>query len=219
MDLPFWAKVKADLLVAFLAGVLPQQTDFASLTVVDAGRLSVPSGWIVADEPYLMKPAAPLAPQVAPGHYPVRLVVFEYPSGDRRVGLAQIVFSEAAVEHWSFASTAEEPLETLSDGELVGYGVDGGMGAFIDQANLPALMAIGEADDEFSEITRRAYENYQATFAWTDFPLGPDGQNMIVFTAGVGDGFYWTYIGWDVEGRPVTFVTDFGLEQFADKQD
>jgi hypothetical protein len=218
LTVPFWAKVKTEVLAAFLAGALPSDASHLSgVKIVEAGRLSAPSGWIVAGEPYLRGMPAALSPRVPPGDYPVRLVVFEFPSGDKRVGLAQVVVSDSPVARWAFAGTTAEPIEDVPEGEIIGFDVDGGMAAFIDLANAPALLAVGAEDEDYSDLTRVAYENYQHTFAWANYPLGANsGQNLVLFSAGAGDGFYWTYVGLDADGQVASFVTDFFLATLSE---
>ena len=50
------------------------------------------------------------------------------------------------------------------------------------------------------------------TWGWANICPEPDTtSNVIVFSSGLGDGAYLTYVGYDADAVPVCFTTDFAL--------
>ena len=64
----------------------------------------------------------------------------------------------------------------------------------------------------FDVIADEMDKTYVDTWSWADVTLDPEtGLNIVVFSTGMGDGLYASYIGFDEGGRVAALVTDFGL--------
>src|SRR5688572_18066202 len=123
--------VTSDKLTVDLQSLL----DTVDLEAVSAGELHLPTGRIVAGDPFFVTDNKPFKTAVTPGNYPVKLLIFKVEEDHYRVAFAKIQFSDLPATHWTLALTediTEEDVKTLKQGEFFGYGVDAGMGCFTD---------------------------------------------------------------------------------------
>ncbi|WP_343951021.1 DUF4241 domain-containing protein [Nonomuraea longicatena] len=151
-----------------------------------AGTLRVPTGELVACDPYTVSDAKPFAVRVPPGHYPVMLtVVGEGAPAQGRVAAAWLVIDDAPVISWELATRPGEDVRTLPDGEAFCFAVDTGMACFVDRAAADGLAYLGEPDSRLPEVRDHVAE--------VDEPAS--GANLIAFTSGWGDGAYPVWIG------------------------
>jgi hypothetical protein len=221
-DAPRWLEQLAD------GSILDELVE----TEVEA--LKLPSGRVVACDPLVfLRGADPFARRVEPGTYAVS--VGQIPGGENAYALLR--FSKAKVARWEVARCpGEEDVEGWP-----GYGVDSGIGCFVDQDTVERHL---DEEDAIGErvATKVAEEGvdpadpvaYQEAFQKHRAALGADPLaeldaqlqkmafaatvlererkgNLIAFRAGTGDGVYASFWGLDAEGRPVCLVTDFGL--------
>lgn len=122
-----------DLLRAFTNGLRGQNYsgDAFSIQVEQIGELLVTSGSIVACDPLWLQ-TAPQAytTRVPPGHYPILLSIAN--SIVNWVACAQLRLNEQEVVRWEMALRPGQDPSTLKPGSFFGYGVDAGMGCFLD---------------------------------------------------------------------------------------
>jgi hypothetical protein len=78
------------------------------------------------------------------GRFAVQLALART-ANDERVGFARVVFSEARIAYWELALLPGQKQLALKDSSFYCYGVDGGMGAFIDSVANHRLAAKGPA--------------------------------------------------------------------------
>jgi hypothetical protein len=185
-----------------------QGRKFAKGTVElrDAGTVSVTSGVIAVGDPS-SRIDKPLARTVPPGRYPVVASVAHLSASDeRRVAAAMVRFSDRPIVSWEPALPRGEDPATLEPGQYFGYGVDGGIACFADEALLPALDF-----DTWEKTIMPAIEraDSKGLCAATEIELG--GGNVVAFTTGAGDGFYVSFWGLDDSGQPVALVTEFRI--------
>jgi Protein of unknown function (DUF4241) len=181
------------------------------------GTLNVPSGQLIACDPFLMGPSfPPFLREVAPGHYPVEVSIAHLlagvpPEADQRIALACLRLGDEIPVRWEIALTPGQDLATSKDGEYFGYGVDAGTGCFIDALAAKVLLAKFAAEEEYyNRIIDAMQQNYVPTRAWTDLVLDQGaGLNLIAFYTGFGDGYYPSYWGIDAGGAVACLVTDF----------
>ena len=162
---------------------------------VIAGRLSLPSGRIVADGA-LAGDAQPLADRAAPGAYPVFVTVARFPDTPfDQVALATVVVSDAPTVSWARRST---------------IAVDGGTAAFTSAEGLEALTRLTQGSGRTDPVGL-AFDSLTAhDDVITEFPIG-DGLDLALFSSGYGDGGYDVYVGLDREGKPTRYVIDFAI--------
>lgn len=201
--------------------------DTAGLHEVPIGKLHLPTGRIVAGDPFLMSDNKPFKTRVTPGNYPVKLLIHKVGDNHYRVAFAKIQFSASEVTSWTLALTEDvtaEEIRSLKKGEYFGYGVDAGLGCFTDfETNSMFTAAL---DNFYKEDTKRNY--YDDLLAqefkmfsgqhplsreigdWNNhFPKKGGDHNVIMFASGWGDGYYATYWGSDSRGEIVELITDF----------
>jgi hypothetical protein len=81
----------------------------------------------------------------------------------------------------------------------------------MDESTRIGLEARCETDPEyFLTIISEMRKTYVPTWSWAHIlPSGESDLNLIVFSAGNGDGAYPTYLGLSPAGHEVVVVTDF----------
>lgn len=187
-------------------------------SVVDAGQLVLPSGRVVACDPGdfdLPSRCLPLARSVAPGSYPVRLAVVAYPHHSgvtvERVACAMLWLSDAAPVRWEMALWPEQRAADLEPGHFFGYGVDTGLGCFVDATAVERMD--GDAGEQlYFERLLPALERDDRTLHGVALPLdGEPAATLVAFSTGYGDGVYPSYWGFDAAGAACRLATDFQM--------
>lgn len=187
-----------------------------SLSVVPGGELWLPTGRVVACDPFLHLGSGDVEPftaEVAPGRYRVDAAVATITRpGDEpadtphtRVAAARLVIREGPAAGWGLALKPGQDLAELAEDEFFGYGVDAGTGCFYDAA----------ADREFPACEGDEGPLWDA-FEQSSWSPGPHritapetGHTLVAFSSGWGDGAYPTWVGRDADGEITAFVTDF----------
>lgn len=181
------------------------------------GELVLPSGRIVAcdpgdfDMPSLCHAFVDACP---PGRYPTDIALVHQenkaPEYDR-VACMRVQFSAAVPVRWQLALLPGQDASTLQPGEFFGYGVDAGLGCFVDAAWLEALDGeVGEAlyfDTLLPALTAQSTNDN-----WAHLIVEPvSGATLVACSSGYGDGSYASYWGIDAAGERCWLVTDFAL--------
>lgn len=180
------------------------------------GGLNVQTGRVIAaDALASAREARPFVNEFPHGEFPVELAVARYDDGgnDERVAFARIKFSDAPPARWEGAlSEGEDPSE-LEEGELFGYGVDSGRGAFLDTRGQAELVDFLENEaDPYDQLEDALEKSYRDTRDWLLWQR--NGATVAFFSSGLGDGFYPSFIGYDADGAICRLVTDFGLVEW-----
>lgn len=178
------------------------------------GELRMTTGRLVAGDPSSTD-LEPLAQTIPAGYYPVYTVVATpAPPADpgwARVLGAMLKITAQPPVTWKLATWPGQHTETLNEGEVFCYGVDAGLGCFMDEA--AARIQSKNLDDDIDEYWDRQLDklsSYTAGFA--NILLDEtNGLNMIMFPSGWGDGCYASYWGYDANQQLCCIVTDFGL--------
>jgi Protein of unknown function (DUF4241) len=193
--------------------------------VLDAGTLQLATGRLVAVDPFLgpdlERYAVPFTTTAAPGRYPVRL------SSSRREGLrkpttpspagpvaaVKLTVRDDPVVAWELALQPGEDPATLRPGEIPGFVVDSGTGSFLDASAVAALRRLGDPGPDWkqdSELDKIIPEllHQGAVNVVVDPALG---LNAVVFSCGLGDGVYPTWVGRTSTGELACFVADLEL--------
>lgn len=194
---------RLDLL--FTAGTRYRSPDHgwtATVEVREAGTVRLPSGRLVVTDPGWLKfQKDSLTVPVAPGEYAVRLAIVRFADDPDhvRTAAAKLVIADEPVTTWELALCDGQDPRLLGDGQFYGFGVDAGMGCFVDAEALAAITDIVE-------------EDYEALLGASDEAtevIDPaSGANLIAFSSGWGDGSYPIWIGRTHDGRVACFVAD-----------
>jgi hypothetical protein len=172
------------------------------------GTIAVPSGRIVVCDPSDGKTGRrPLARAVPPGTYPVTISVGRLDAiEEQRVAAAMVRFSARPVARWEAAANEGDDPATLKAGQYFGYGVDAGIGCFVD-----AGTAAGLTFDVWDAKVLTAVLAADPKALCGAAEVAIDGGNLVAFTTGAGDGIYASFWGLDPQGEPVVLVTEFRI--------
>lgn len=136
-------RAHADLALAFRDGARVVERDGRALAirVVHAGDLDVPTGRIIACDPFWLANAPPPYTAVVPaGRHGVFLSIADY-GDDRRVACALLRCGAGDAVRWEMAVVPGQDPATLEPGQLFAYGVDAGTGCFVDEAVAESWLA------------------------------------------------------------------------------
>jgi Protein of unknown function (DUF4241) len=185
--------------------------------VVTVGKLNLPSGKVVACDPYFCANAVPFSWTVPPGTYEVELCIINSQEWGQRIALARILVKPGRVVAF------ERAVKEFTDSN--DYFVDSGTGSFIDELTCQALA------DVFTKYYRSNPQgNYYTDVLAAEFKMSainpqdpndigkwnlhylPDSaSNVAMFASGLGDGFFGSFWGVDEDGEILSLVTDFKI--------
>jgi hypothetical protein len=181
---------------------------------VDIGQLNIVEGKIIACDPLLFYEDKPFDTNFPIGKYPVELAIAKV-NGDERVGFSRIKFSNSVPESWTIAVSEEQDISTLKPGDIFGYGIDSGTGAFMDiSGGKEFLNFLSEEENNHTKIIDEIQKTYSHTRSWLLWTK--NGFDVAMFSSGWGDGLYASYIGFDKDKNICRLVTDFGLLEWED---
>ena len=125
------------------------------------------------------------------------------------VACAMLRIKDELPKTWTLATVAGQSKDVERGGDMVGYGVDCGVGCFADLDVMRALIDSCETFDRFKEAADKSRSIWPD---WLDYSIGVEPcTNIIVFSSGEGDGVYPSYFGHDADGDIVCLATDFGI--------
>ncbi|WP_142407262.1 DUF4241 domain-containing protein, partial [Bacillus altitudinis] len=165
------------------------------------GNIEITSGHIVACDPFVSEGDQSFTRKITLGKYPIILVVKRLESGDERVAYAMIKFTNELAIEWELATRIGQELNQLKEDEFFGYGVNTGMGCYMDAESAIYLQAYEDKrykeDNDFyfyEEFAEVIEQNYKLTWDWlvTRFH---DKVDISMFTTGFGDGMYPSFWG------------------------
>ncbi|MDP9263545.1 MAG: DUF4241 domain-containing protein [Acidobacteriota bacterium] len=181
-----------------------------SVSIRNIGELWVPTGRIVACDPFVFAETLSFPQTIIPGKYPVMLSIAVL-ENDQRTGCAMLKLSDQPVSRWEMAVLPGQDKGSLKEREFFGYPVDSGTGCFMDEDSAHTLRTRLQQDDKyFEEIIHAMDKTYVNTWSWANIEVATE-RNVITFSSGFGDGLYGSYFGYDSSGRPACLVTDFGV--------
>jgi hypothetical protein len=178
------------------------------------GELFLPSGLVVAGDALVEPSTEPFLTQLAPDRYPVVVSIARIEKDkDERIACAMLRVTNHIPVRWVIATIGDQTITRLLEGQIFGYPVDSGTGSFMSLEAAHVLNEKMKGDESyFNYIIERMQENYIYTRDWADIELDKDsGLNFVIFSSGLGDGFYASYWGYDEMDQPACLVTDFGL--------
>jgi hypothetical protein len=182
----------------------------------NVGDLVLPSGQLVACDPFMVPDAPPFRLFVPRGEFPVMLSIADIKT-DQRVAFATLRLAQTLPASWEMLTVGNQEISTLKEGELFGYGVDSGTGCFMDLSTCRALAErMAEQQNFYETLMAEMDKTYKSTWSWLDTKLGEG--NLVAFSSGYGDGQYATYAGRDSDGQVSVVVTDFGVLLFEKPQ-
>jgi hypothetical protein len=193
--------------------------------VLDVGTLQLATGRLVAVDPFLGVSlehyAVPFTTTAAPGRYPVSLSSSRReqlkrpttPSPVGPVAAVKLTIHDDPVVVWELALQPGQDPATLQPGEIPGFVVDSGTGSFLDASAVAALSRLGDPGpqwDDDSELDKIIPEILQK--GAVNLVVDPATElNAVIFSCGLGDGVYPTWVGRTSTGELACFVADLQL--------
>lgn len=180
------------------------------MTCREIGAINLPTGQIVACDPFSQIHTRHFSQRVEPDSYDVFLAIAD--SGqDQRVAAAMILFEHDVVPtRWEHAKEVDSGPQS-SDG----YDVDSGRGCFLDLKLARLLIRkakAGTLERFLRKVMAEFVEHDRPTWSWANVILDEaNGTNIVAFSTGVGDGSYSSFFGFSSDDRLVCLTTDFGL--------
>ena len=152
----------------------------------------------------------------SPGKYAIKLCLASIQSPnliDTRVAAAMMILNENKIKNWVSAQyegvDPDDHLGEDDEDESRGYGVDMATSCFVSPEAISGTMSDEEIDqlsDNLTQAVTGAEE--QGKFACE---IELNGQNLIAFKSGFGDGFYYNWIGLDADDEPCMLLTAFNV--------
>jgi hypothetical protein len=209
---------RTDFDAAFTPGTIFQCPTGGRIHVrqVEIGDLVLPSGEVVACDPSRLgreRDIVPFARTAPPGKYPVILSLMAGEEGvvDQGVACAMVRFTAAKPAAWEMAVHPGQDASALPVGQFFGYGVDAGMGCFIDKNTLQALAEEDAGEFYHERVIGEMYKSGEHR-GWTNIVVDQkSGRNLAVFSSGYGDGVYASYWGLGAAGELCCLITDFAI--------
>ncbi len=189
-----------------------------SIEVQELGMLNLPTGKIVANDPFTAYEDVSFKETVEAGQYPVYVYIHNI-DDDKRVAFAEIRFNENKPVSFEIAlaeNETEEDLKELEDEQFLGYGVDSGTGGFMDEATYKILE---NWEESFEALEDELEETYVDTYSTANVAFPETDNNIVAFSSGFGDGAYPTYWGFDEAGNRCCLITDFITVDPEDDED
>lgn len=181
----------------------------AKVRTQGAGRLHLPTGWLIAVDPSWLASwrtprIRPFTARVPPGSYPVTLALLDWRDDDGSTGTmeaaAQVTIHDEPAATWEFALRPGQDPATLADDEFFGVGVDSGTIGLVDAV----------AQIEMARLSDEAFSRLEPPSAgqFANVVDPKSGANLIAFGSGMGDGYYPVWVGRASDGSVSSFVLD-----------
>ena len=177
-----------------------------SIVVEQLGEIKITTGEIVACDPLVLYQNEPFTVKVPMGSYPVYLYILNI-DDDKRVAFAEVRFSENIPINYEMALVEGQNLSELENDEFFfGYGVDSGIGCFMDKIVCDELSSF---DDLFEPLEKTLNDSYIDTYSVANIMLPSDKGNIVAFSTGYGDGAYGSYFGHDEKDKVCCLISEF----------
>ncbi len=173
----------------------------------ELGTIYLPTGKIIACDPCCFFEFEPFNKSVEPGTYPVSVYVANYEYGDRRVAFSVIAFNDQQPDKFELCLLEGQDLSKLEGDEFYGYGVDSGIGGFLDQDTWNLIETMGN-DYQYEGLDEALSSSYVHTYSVANIKLPGKKHNIVAFSTGWGDGAYPSYWGFKKDNI-CCLITDF----------
>ena len=204
------------------------------LSVIDCGSLVLPTGRLTMCDPIVgLETGSLFFVQVPPGRYRVRITLADVSDANDGsylgVAYATLMLDETAIEVTRRIITpiADGPCppELDAEGKFFGFPVDAGLACFMDQGVVDALMPEtgwfnDQLSDWFFDLWSERLDNpghIRSGIANIPIPDATNGETIVIFSSGWGDGYYPIVGGFDASDRLVRVHIDFFVV-FEDEQ-
>lgn len=186
--------------------------------IIRIGSLHVPSGKLVACDPFFAGIAVPFSRQVTPGQYEAEIAVKDLVEWGPRNAMARLV-----IDPNGRARTFESANLELADSNR--YPVESGLGCFMDEVTrqhfterLAKFYQANSSGNYYDDVLAKAFkENADPADpfdegSWNMHVLPDSPFNVAMFASGLGDGSYESFWVLGERDAVIALVTDFNLE-------
>ena len=180
---------------------------------VSAGKLSLPTGRIVVTDAYCATEYPPLSILVAPGRYPIDIVLAKFA---RRIDSARgaflvVTFSSDKVVLWLPVTAVAAADPCFTDESPNSFVQEGATGVF--SAESAAIHFAGMKDPVKHARRLGKHEHREGNCDWLNYRPARGPENAILCRGGYGDGTYQCYAGHGPNARVARLVIDFNVAQ------
>lgn len=203
-------------------------TESDKMSVLQAGETDFPTGEVVLADPLVYLGSeyeTVLDKRIPPGSYPVELSICRSRIAGLRIAAAQLRIRDGQAVSYEIAMPKGNRIEDLGKPKVwTFFGVDAGLACFADAKTSEDYRVFIEKwqkdnpgknkyNDYFAALFQKSYEerpklqNQGGSFlAWQ---LPENGQRLVMFSSGMGDGIYSGYWGLNEAGQIVSLVVPF----------
>jgi hypothetical protein len=190
------------------------------LQILELGRLSVPSGRLLACDPFVTMPEGVIV-EIPPGVYMVKVTIAdvskEQDGSHLREAYLSLLISDRAFA--SFGPTVNPGEAPPPPDQFYGVPVDAGTVAFVDEVSARTLMPEGDVYDDIYDSGRPdSWFNQMDSdtplpsgYANIRLPLAQHDENIIISHSGWGDGHYPVIATHDRSGQLIGVHIDLGV--------
>jgi hypothetical protein len=169
------------------------------------GDLWLPSGILVARDPFSTYQPRPFTLKLPVGKFPVTLSIACFPDNYELIAFAKIEFQSISPKTW-YRANSDEPNPIFSP-----YQVDSGFGAFLSLEAAHLLCETMAIDKEDVYLNQVLDQLALTLHDGGNVQIDPSGLNAMMFMSGQGDGDYRCYWGYAEDNTLVCLVNDFNL--------
>ncbi|PVD53744.1 hypothetical protein DC498_04330 [Terrimonas sp.] len=198
---------------AFFKGAfsVTEDRDSVHFFQLNIGNINIETGKIIAADVVTQYDMPPFTQNFPIGRFPVLLSVARLRNNDERIAFSQIVFPQDTITHWEYALHGNQKPASIFSDTLYSYGVDAGVGLFIDEKSNNAFKKLSDNIADLMQKYIFKGLNDQTHTSWQYNIQSFPGGNLAAFSTGWGDGHYATYIGFNKNEKPCRLLTDFAL--------
>lgn len=194
-----------------------QSVESPVIDTFEAGNIQLSSGNIVVCDPVITPDKTAFNQLFPKGDFPI----FIHKEKDSNcVAYTEVVFGQDEITDWVLALCDNQKLNDLAEGEIFGFPVESGMASIMDFEtqkslnNLEQELYQKKAADFLGIYEEFFHPNFYETNGAIDQftmmkPYQDKPDNLVVFEAGYGEGFYASYIGYNKNKEPQKLVTEF----------
>jgi hypothetical protein len=190
------------------------------LEVLELGALSVPSGRLLACDPFVTMPEGVIV-EIPPGVYPVKVTIAdvsdEQDASHLREAYLSLLISDETFD--SYGPTVAPGEDPPPPDQFYGVPVDAGTVAFVDEICARTLMPEGDVHHDIFDSGRPdSWFNQMDSdaplpggYANIRLPLAQHDENIILSHSGWGDGHYPVIATRDKKGQLIGVHIDLGV--------
>ncbi len=182
----------------------------ADIEKIHIGTLKLKTGNIVATDPIFLYDDQPFNVKVKPSDYKVYAFVADFDKKEKKLALSKIEFTKETPIKWNLAVYEGESADRLKGDEFLGFDVENGICAYMDECVMEELDTLFEEEiEKYEELIHSSIKFSKKEFSFNNLNFGKEGGNIILLSTGWKDGTFPSYVGYDKNNKPCCLVTDF----------